>query len=318
PSGSTIVGDDDSKIVFVNWGDTGGKIEASISSTCGSSSLFLDVLVEPPLVQERVLENFDDEALVEFDRSDGIYQPDVDNPSPAGINASALVGRYSRNSGSTFDVLRYNVQRTTMGNATLFENGTKRFYLDLYTDAPIGTKIILQLENSSFSIPTNYPTGRHSRYEAVTTLQNDWERLEFAYLDSPDPGVSDIAIDWIVLLFAPDTQSGNVYHIDNLDIYAPGSTVSSTNLETAAPKAFSINPTPANNTIVVENLTNRTFEGYRLMDLQGREVLREPLSFGPFQSRTIDVHHLPSGTFLLMPLHDSTYHKSIHKVIISR
>jgi len=86
----------------------------------------------------------------------------------------------------------------------------------------MGTELLLQLEDSGLATPTNYPTGRHSRYQIFTSTQNQWERIEFPLLDRPDPSTSDGAVDTIVLLFAPNTFTGDVYHYDNLDSYLAG------------------------------------------------------------------------------------------------
>ena len=42
-------------------------------------------------------------------------------------------------------------------------SGKKKFSIDLFTDAPVGTTVLVQLENSNQAILSNYPTGRHSR-----------------------------------------------------------------------------------------------------------------------------------------------------------
>lgn len=112
----------------------------------------------------------------------GAYVDNTANPAPDALNGSALVGEYGRNGGELFDNFQYSTAAIT--DASLFVTGSNTFFLDVYTEtAPIGSTIIVQLESSATSMSTNYPTGRHSRYQGVTTTQNAWERLEFTYID---------------------------------------------------------------------------------------------------------------------------------------
>ena len=48
-------------------------------------------------------------------------------------------------------------------------------------------------------------------------MQNAWERLEIAYLDRPDPGTADSAVDTAIFLFAPNSFTGDAYTFDNFD-----------------------------------------------------------------------------------------------------
>jgi hypothetical protein len=91
----------------------------------------------------------------------------------------------------------------------------------VYTSAPVGTEIILQLETST-ATSSNYPTGRHSRYVGKTTVRNQWQRIPFALLDKPDGGASNAGVTKMILLFASNTYTGDAYYFDNLDSYEAG------------------------------------------------------------------------------------------------
>ncbi|WP_296620778.1 Ig-like domain-containing protein [Marivirga sp.] len=89
--------------------------------------------------------------------------------------------------------------------------------MDVYTNAPIGTEIILQLE-TSLATATNYPEGRHSRYVGTITENSNWQRIAFSLLDRPDGGASP-TIAKMAILFNSNTFTGDTYYFDNLDSY---------------------------------------------------------------------------------------------------
>ena len=102
-------------------------------------------------------------------------------------------------------------------------NGTKKFYLDLYTTAPSCTKILVQFDSLPLA-EAEYPTGRNARFVAFTTAPETWERLEFVFLDQPDTAM-DLAVNPVnalVLLFAPGTETSDKYYFRNLDIAVSG------------------------------------------------------------------------------------------------
>ncbi|NRB65424.1 MAG: carbohydrate-binding protein, partial [Saprospiraceae bacterium] len=132
---------------------------------------------------------------------------------PDAVNNSPIVGSYARIASELYDVLF--VSTDDVGNALTFVSGKRAFFMDVYTDAPIGSEILLQLENSALSA-SDYPSGRHSRYTATTSVQNGWERLEFELSDRPDISVGAFDIDQIVLLLAPNSSTSYHMHFDNL------------------------------------------------------------------------------------------------------
>jgi hypothetical protein len=125
-----------------------------------------------------------------------------------------------RNATQTYDVLTAGT--TAIPDASSWLKGTRAFYMDVYTDAPIGTTILVQLENGSVATASNYPAGRHSKYSATTTVRNAWQRLKFLLEDRIDDATADSAVNQFVLLLAPNTLTGNTYYLDNLSIYAAG------------------------------------------------------------------------------------------------
>lgn len=218
PPGATIVSGQGTTQVTVNLGGTSGDVVASFNSSCGAQQLALSVFVEPPFNKQFSFENFDEPATVTLNTFTGTLA-EVQNPSASGVNTSALVGRYTRNSTQQYDVLVYNV--TNIQNANEYSSKQKKFYMDVYTAAPVGTEILLQLETST-ATSSNYPTGRHSRYVGKVAVRNQWQRMAFELLDKPDVGAS-VTISKLILLFASNTFTGDTYYFDNLDSYAAGS-----------------------------------------------------------------------------------------------
>ncbi len=216
PTGATITDGQGTSAITVTWGDatSGGSITAT--DDCSQRTLLLDVAVVTP---EQVLEDFDTEAIISYKSSSGTLTDNTNNPGTNDINGSALVGQYCRNAGAQYDDITYSI--APFEDASLFVNNTKKFYIDLYTAAPVGTEIILQLENDSQAEPTNYPTGRHSRYNVKTTVQNAWERLVFDFVDQPG-SVANNTVDNIVILFNPNSTTDDCYYFDNFEIYCAG------------------------------------------------------------------------------------------------
>jgi beta-glucanase (GH16 family) len=218
PSGATIVSGQGSSSVTVNFGSGSGNVSATFNTACGQQTLNIGVTVEPAFTREFSFENFDTPATATLGTYTGTLT-EVQNPSPSGVNTSALVGRYVRNSTQQYDVLVYNV--TNITDASQYSTRAKKFYMDVYTSAPINTEILLQLETST-ATSSNYPTGRHSRYVGKVTATNQWQRMVFDLLDKPDGGASSTGVTKMILLFASNSFTGDTYHYDNLDSYASG------------------------------------------------------------------------------------------------
>ncbi|MCM8568646.1 family 16 glycosylhydrolase [Gramella jeungdoensis] len=215
PSGASIVSGQGTDSVTIDFGSESGSVSASFNDGCTSQSLSMAVEVEPPYVKAFSFENFDDPATATFSSSTGTLT-EVNNPAPNPVNSSALSGKYVRNSGEQYDLIVYDVTNITDASEYVLKN--KKFYIDVYTNAPIGTEIILQLETAD-ATSTNYPTGRHSRYVATIKENNNWQRLEFDLMDEPDPSASDAGVQSMILLFNSNSFTGDTYYYDNLDSY---------------------------------------------------------------------------------------------------
>ena len=302
PEGSTLSVGEDQNSVFVDWGDQGGDLEVSIENECSTKTIQLNVFVEGPLVRQSSFENFDDEAQISYSSSTGQLEDNFDNPDPSGINPSALVGKYTRDNGQQFDVLFYNVPN--LSNVGDFLEGDRKFFLDVYTNAPTGTEVLLQLERKSAALPDNYPVGRHSRFQAITGKQNEWERLEFRLLDRPDGSVSNFGVDQFVFLFAPNSTDDNIYHFDNFDLYSFEQAVSAdfTNVEQS--RLVSISPNPGSGQLLLSNELEKSIHQLRYIDGKGATVFIESVQIENGQNYPLKTNNLIPGNYILVILTD--------------
>jgi uncharacterized protein YjdB/beta-glucanase (GH16 family) len=210
-----------------------------------------------PRILNQTLEDFQTNRNITFNSSTGTLST-VANPASGGINTSAQVGKYIRNSAELYDVLFY--KNVTLNNVANFKNGKSVFKMQVYSSAPIGTAISLQLETSA-STPSNYPTGRHSLYQGVTSVQNQWESIEFSYVSSLDALALDAQVNSIVFLYSPNTNNGSTYYFDNLITEAETCSNVAVTGVTVSPTAASIATATTQQltaTIAPANATNKT------------------------------------------------------------
>ena len=218
PTGETS----NTNLLTVNWGNTGGAVSTSVTNSCGSKNVSVDVYVRPELLQKAPLDDFESNRNLSYVTWTGSFNQAAGNPGPDAVNSSTLVGQYVRDAASEYDVIA--ADSPAVPDAAPFVSADKAFYLDVLTAAPVGTEILVQLENSATATPTNYPTGRHSKYVAYTTVQNAWQRLKFKLEDRIDGGTSDSDVNSIILLIDPMSFNGDTYYLDNFDVQEIGTT----------------------------------------------------------------------------------------------
>jgi beta-glucanase (GH16 family) len=216
PSGATIVSGQGTNAVQVNFSSTAasGTVSASVAvSGCPAATYSKSVTVTPALQLHRVYEDYESNRVLTYGTVTGTLTQAVTNPSPV-VNTSAKVGKYVRNAAEQYDVLY--VKNLGITNANDFVTGRRKVFVDVYSTAPVGSKVSMQFENSQATTATNFPTGRHSAYRAYTTRQNAWETLEFDFEKSLDPGTNIYAIDNVAFLFESATYSGDTFYLDNI------------------------------------------------------------------------------------------------------
>ncbi len=207
----------------VNWGTTGGRVTVAVSDSCGSYTRSIDVQVAPVLAGSTPLDDYESTRTLTYKTVTGTLNQAAANPAPDAINSSAIVASYLRNATQAYDLIT--AATSAIADASVWLKGTRAFYMDVYTDAPVGTQILVQLENASVATASNYPAGRHSKYTASTGVRSAWQRLKFLLEDRIDDATADSAVNQLVLLPAPNTQTGHTYYLDNLSIHAVAAAV---------------------------------------------------------------------------------------------
>ncbi len=210
-SNGSIVSGNGTNSVEVTWGTGSGTVEVVKTIDCGSASYTLPVTIMP-VSCGTMLEDFEFTRFSNYGYIHGQLNPKENNPAPSAENTSPVCAQYIRNPAEEFDVIV--VENPNIGNADLIENNTKRFMMDVYSNAA-GRNIEITLENSNTS-SAPYPTGRHSTYRATTTVANAWETLTFEHIASPEPGLAGTSVNRLVLLFTPGSYNSHTFYFDNL------------------------------------------------------------------------------------------------------
>ncbi len=214
PEGANIISGQGTTQALVNWGESGGSVEVEFSSPTCTASISKSATM-PGLNCSETLLDFESTGLISWISSDGVYEDSEPNPAPNEINSSATAARYERNPAVTFNVLRYTAD--AFNDAALFKSGELVLELDVYTSAPAGALISLQLENMQLATQP-YPSGRNSVYQAATSQSNAWHTLRFPLILTPDGSLANNRINQFLILFQPGTASDAVFWFDNLRI----------------------------------------------------------------------------------------------------
>ncbi|MGZ3931903.1 MAG: hypothetical protein ACXVP0_11160, partial [Bacteroidia bacterium] len=125
-------------------------------------------------------------------------------PAPNAVNSSTYCARYTR-STTAYDNFKFFPYGKLVDVTPYADNstGAPKMTMKIYTSAPAGTYINLQLGVKS---NTTYPAGIHSEYAAVTTAQNSWHTITFNFVQlTPGSTANPGNIDKVVLFFKPNT-----------------------------------------------------------------------------------------------------------------
>ena len=308
PDDAILISGEGSSEININFGEKSGPVRAVIDSDCGLDTVMVNVRVEPEFEAELVLENFDDDAQMLWDFSTGDYTDNFNNPERDDINESELCGKYIRDGGELYDVLLY--KTSILQNANEFSDEQKKIRMDIWTDAPIGSEILIQLESTA-SEGSNYPTGRHSRYKAITTTQNHWETIVFDYLDRPDNSVCSSCVNKVIILYEPGQYSDHTYYYDNIEVL--GSTeVNTANIFQENLFDIKVEPNPFMNEFSVSLGSDRQIDRIKLVDISGKYIM--DLKGNQGSQMKIDGSNLTNGTYILMII-DQLGNQQIKKVI---
>lgn len=211
PAGATVVSGQGTASVQVDFtGASAGSVSVALDNSCGTHQLDVPVFIEPDHGMETVLDDFDGTSNMTYTLFDGTE------------DRSGGVLTYTRNSESQWDVIA--ADTSAIPDAAPFVTGDKAFVMDVNNTDPalVGKQILVQLEDGSTATASNFPTGRHSKFEAFIEHANGWQTLRFRMADRIDGGTADTAVNSIIFLIDPDAFTGDTYVIDNIGILGAG------------------------------------------------------------------------------------------------
>jgi beta-glucanase (GH16 family) len=210
PAGATLIGSGNSVQVDFT-GASAGSVSVAISNSCGTHELSVPVFIEPDHPVETVLDDFNGTSALTYTYHDGTF------------NAADGILTYTRNSTTQWDVIA--ASTSAIPDVGPFVTGDKAFVMDVYNTDPavVDKQILIQLENSATATPDNFPTGRHSKYEAFVEHATGWQTLRFRMADRMDGTTADTEVDSVMFLIDPNSLSGDTYVIDNIAVLGNGS-----------------------------------------------------------------------------------------------
>ena len=228
----TTVGTGWEKVVLTYQGSPDGGVQITEvnqmavlinSGVAAPATVYLDSLFGPtigpgPVLGQYGIHNFDGISHMTFvpGETDGTFTNNFNNPSVLAPDVSAKVGKYVRNAGAQFDVLTATLDGKMLDVASYIA-GTKKFTMNVYTDAAPGSTIELTLATATaLSGPSgNYPTGRHSVFRASTIVANGWQTLTFTYFYNPNSGASIDGIQKVFIGFKANSFTNNTWYFDD-------------------------------------------------------------------------------------------------------
>jgi beta-glucanase (GH16 family) len=297
PAGATIQSGQGTNSISVLFGPTSGDITLNATKTGCSPLSFIQPVTVLANGCDLIFSDFESNKNITYTSSSGTaHNQSANNPSATGVNTSPKVTAYTRNN-IQYDLLYYDVDIIT--NSTEYENGSSKLYMDVYTNAPIGSVINWQFENK-VRVASAYPSGRRAVFVGTTTVQNQWERIPFTLSSTPDLGTSPTSIDQFTFLFRPNTYTSYNFYIDNLmrKNTAACTALGVNNAETAE---VVISPNPAHNSVnvKVKSLYSNSTR-FTLVDVLGTEVLNKTSSSSSSElNEELDLSALKPGIYVL-------------------
>jgi hypothetical protein len=159
--------------------------------------------------------DFEGPRTVTFGYYNGILDSMFTNTFPNSVDTSNHCAKYIRDTALYDNIKLYPIDKLVdispyMNNSS----SAPKIKLKLYTTAPVGTVIQIQLGSKS---DNNYPSGINSEFIALTTVQNEWENVTLHYFQSPIGTLSTPTnIDKIILMFHPNSNSRDTIYFDEL------------------------------------------------------------------------------------------------------
>ena len=246
-------------------------------------------------------DDFDGNKFQIFGSSNGTLDSTFINPGVDTINSSLMCAKYERADSVQYDNIKmYPMIKLVDVTPYATNIGTlPKIKMKLYTTAPVGTRVELQLGIKS---DNNFPSGVHSIYRDSTTTQNEWEELVFDFVQIPSGAlVGPTQVDKITLFFSPFSLNDDIYYFD--DLTGPN-LFSAINVETiTATGNYFLNqnfPNPAiNQTTINYSLPFKDHVSLKLYNYLGMEVctlVDQKQSSGEYNF-TLNTTNISSGNY---------------------
>ncbi|HEX8516253.1 MAG TPA: T9SS type A sorting domain-containing protein [Bacteroidia bacterium] len=241
------------------------------------------------------------------------------NPAMNPVDSSMHCAKYVRDAGTLYDNIQIHPtnELVDISNYASGSINAPHITMKLYTTAPVGTQIQIQL--GSAGVPS-YPAGVHSEYVAVTTAQNAWQNLSFNFSQiTPGGTIAPTGIDKIVILFNPNTNTADEFYFDNLTgpAIAPVSVMA---LESMPPfKLYQNTPNPAKDlTHINFQLNTPGMVSLRLFDMLGNPIaslMEQNMKAGTY-SVPVETGEIPNGIYFYVLKKEGTTRSM--KMIVSK
>ncbi len=305
PQSATLISGSGSNRVKVKWGNKTDSLKVNIQYNGKNKTLYKPVSVTPDSCIG-LLDDSENHRNFFWVGGTGTYRASVTNPSKDSTNSSMFCNRYYRNGNVSYDALY--IQAKPINDALPFESGTLKLKMKVYTTAPTGTSINLNFENRN-KASKDYPSGRRSVLQAVTTKTRSWENLTFRLLSQPDPGTASYDIDQLVLLFAPNSNSTDVYYIDDITLELEPCNGANTIHEIGNFKqAIEVYPNPFSAHFTISN--TQSIESISLYGIDGKTHFENQ----SIHNYTDGLAVIPDGFYLLkIVTHNHAIFKKIQK-----
>jgi beta-glucanase (GH16 family) len=219
-TGGTVSGSGAS--VDITWDAASASTTQTLTATSGGCDVTTQIYVGKNLTSETVLNDYDGTSNMSVTSTNGTY------------TEGNGVLTYTRDSASQWDVI--SATTSAIPDANSYIIGDKAFQLDINNtnQVLVGKEIIIQLEDSSVATPSNFPGGRHSKYNAYIENANGWQTLRFSLIERLDGSTADNAVDSILFLIDPNNFTSDTYVLDNIEILGEGGSTPTNNAPTAS------------------------------------------------------------------------------------
>jgi hypothetical protein len=279
--------------------------------------LFASAFLINNVAAQQTLCDFEGSKSLSFGYMTGTIDTMAVNPFPSAANSSDSCAKYVRDSDMyDFIVMIPDDKFVDVSPYATSAAGAKKISIKLYTSAPVGTPVTVQLGSKADG---SYPGGVHSEYTGVTTVQNGWQTITFNFLQMGG-FTSSTNVDKMVLLFNPGQTTTETIYID--DIVGPEVLVVSgmVSHEGSAFKLFPVTPNPSKNVARISFQLNAPGKvSLQLYDMLGKPVrtLLEPQMMKPgMYSVPVNTDDIHGGIYFYVLRKDGTERSM--KLIVSK